>query len=143
MTERRPLVLIAGAPAELPVSDVLTATPASYAPSVTPGSGSFTSASVAGVWFQLGKLVWVRVHVTITTNGTAAGFIDVSIPAPSKSIAGNNYQTLFGTESATGLGVRGAILNNSSICRITRAHDGAYPGGSGVVISINGWYEMA
>ena len=51
-----------------------------YTPTPVPGSGSFTSASAAGGYYVIGKLVHYTVTITITTVGSAAGIMTLALP---------------------------------------------------------------
>ncbi len=42
----------------------------SYTPTLSCGSGSLTTSSASGVYKTLGKQVWVRTHIVLTTVGT-------------------------------------------------------------------------
>ncbi|WP_441235658.1 hypothetical protein [Bradyrhizobium sp. 930_D9_N1_4] len=57
----------------------------SYSPSVTASVGSPTTVSATGRYKQVGKIVFVQFHVTVTTVGTAAGQMLVTLPAVSVS----------------------------------------------------------
>ena len=52
----------------------------SYTPTVTASSGSITTYSAAGWYSQSGKTVVAQARVTITTVGTAAGTMVVTLP---------------------------------------------------------------
>lgn len=108
-----------------------------YTPTVSAGSGSFTSVSSNGAYRQIGKTVFVRLGVIITTNGTAASYINATLPVAGKS--GVN-QVLFGSETySTAKSMQGGIVGN--IVRIRDAVDLSYPGANGRGIFLNGVYE--
>jgi hypothetical protein len=113
-----------------------------YTPSVTAGIGAFTSVSATGRYKQIGKTVFVQIKITIATNGTASYFTDVSLPVPTVNVTGN-FQVIMGVETfSTGITVRGALLNGSTICRIQK-YDGTYIGADGYVLNLSGSYEAA
>jgi hypothetical protein len=115
----------------------------SYTPTITAGSGSFTSVSAAGRYIRVGKTVFIYINIEIATNGTAASYVQATLPAASANTAANNRQSLPGIEhQATGKTCTGTIPNNSSNCLI-RFYDLTYPGGDGRKISVQGIYEAA
>lgn len=104
----------------------------SYYPSATPVSGSFTTITRSGVYVVENNKVYIRPNLLITTNGTAAGAIDMSLP-----FAALSQGMLVGRESAVvGFAIQGAT---QTICRMAK-FDGTYPGGDGYNLFINGSY---
>ncbi len=70
-----------------------------YTPTITSTAGTFTTTSSSGRWKQIGKTVFISVAVTITTVGSATGFILATLPV------NNNASTtahLVGREAAVG-----------------------------------------
>jgi hypothetical protein len=106
-----------------------------YTPSLTPAAGSFTSASAAGRWRQIGKIVHIRVAITIVTNGTAGGSIQVSTPV-------NLATTTVLSGANTTDGVLGYAVGDTATIFLTR-YDGTYLGASGKTLVISGSYEAA
>jgi len=51
-----------------------------YTPTITAGSGTFTTVSASGEFTLTGKTVCVAVTITITTKGTASGAVIFTIP---------------------------------------------------------------
>jgi hypothetical protein len=51
-----------------------------YTPTVTCATGTLTTATAAGRWKSLGKIVWLQVSVAITTVGTCTGNLNFSLP---------------------------------------------------------------
>lgn len=114
---------------------------ASYSPTVTATSGTFTTVSASGSFKQIGKLVFVKITITITTIGTAAGRLKVTTPTTTAS-------GIFGASSMTGycnnvptalMGFNFDAADTFSV--ITAA--GTFPGTSGDVLVLAGWYEAA
>lgn len=107
-------------------------------PTVTAGSGSFTTVSSTVNKITVGKLVFFDVTITITTNGTAA--IDVRIasfgttPLRQTAVYGYNGDSL-------GQGITGR-LSTSGDLRLFK-YDSTYPGGSGVTLNVSGVCEVA
>jgi hypothetical protein len=112
----------------------------SYTPTIGAATGSFSTASAVGHYIQLGKRVFVRLTVTITTNGTAAGYVTATLPVG--TTPNDEKQAIPGKETAlTGKMVSGTILPNTSTLLI-QLYDGTYPGASGNVVTVQGWYEI-
>lgn len=111
-----------------------------YLPVVTAGTGTFTTTSVTGSYYQLGRLVFLAVLVTITTNGTAAGSVNVSLPFTSQSATSIKYMFAGGNNSNQDL--IGFVDPNSNVLRIFK-YDGTYPGGNGVSLYLSGFYEVS
>lgn len=106
-----------------------------YTPTVTAGTGTFTTASATGRWQKIGKTVTGSVKVTITTNGTAAGYVRVTTPIAVR----DNYSCL-GRETA--------VNGNFLFCNAQSGGDfiimlatGAYPGADGAVLEFTFTYE--
>ena len=108
-----------------------------YTPTITSSSGSFTTVSATGKYKVFGKTCWFTTDITITTAGTAGGFIGVSLPFTQVATSLSSY----GMEvNATGSMVKG--LNPASgVMQITR-YDNASIIGSGYVIRTTGTYEI-
>lgn len=110
-----------------------------YTPTLTAGAGTFTTASAAGRYKQLGKTVLFSITVTITTNGTAAGFIGVTLPANSAA----KEQAATGRENAAAGFVCGGVIGASTSQLLLTKYDNTYPGGNGYSITMQGVYETA
>jgi hypothetical protein len=105
-----------------------------YTPTVTAGSGAFTTVSGAGRYLVIGKTTLISVTVTITTNGTAAGYVHVTLPnTPQGSVQ------LTGRESAAGKALQTRAGGGSTFDILN--YDGTYPGASGGVLVVGGVYE--
>lgn len=114
----------------------------SQTPTIAAGSGTFTSVAATVRSTQMGKTVFVRVAVVITTNGTAAGQIVLSnftLPGP---FGGGTSAVLMGMNVSTGLVVRGELGTAGTTIIITK-YDATYSGGDGQTIILNGTYEAA
>lgn len=65
----------------------------SYTPTVTASSGTFTTVSATGRWKSIGKTVFVKIAITITTVGTASGIVAATLPntsADAYNFSGNS-----------------------------------------------------
>ncbi len=108
-----------------------------YTPTVTSGTGTFTSASATGAYVQVGKIVSFRIEVTVTTNGTAATNIAATLP-----VADVNRHNASGFERAlTGKVVRGSLNSGGKVTFLY--YDNSYPGADGAIFVLSGVYEAA
>ncbi|WP_426033060.1 hypothetical protein [Caulobacter sp. DWP3-1-3b2] len=110
-----------------------------YTPTVTAQTGTITTVSVAtnAAFRRQGTAIQWRAFVKITTNGTGAGAIKVSLPASGKSIT--NGGSVAGRENAiTGLSVAGYF---SDFTAQIFFYDNTYPGGNGREFALSGLYE--
>lgn len=125
----------------LTTADIDTLVPSystgTYAPTVTAGSGTFTSVSAAGHYAILGKLVWFSIAITITTNGTAATNVQATLPSGTASAT-----AIYKAISNTGGAYYGATLPTEGIVTL-RTDANTYPGGSGVTLAVSGSYLKA
>lgn len=106
----------------------------SYTPTLTPGSGAFTSATVAGKYKRIGKVCVVKIVVTITTAGTAAGTINVTLPFTSVNDGDAYAAGTFRENAATGVMGVGRVLANSSSCVIAKYDDTSFIASSRTIV---------
>lgn len=112
-----------------------------YTPVVTPNTGSLTTVSASGRYLQIGKSVLLQATVTITTNGTGAGWINVSLPLLTANAG--MIATFHGRESAvSGKMLQGSAAANSNTMNVFN-YDNTYPGASGAVLALSGVYETS
>jgi len=112
-----------------------------YTPTVTAGSGTFTTVSASGWWCQIGKTVHVNTSITITTNGTAAGRCQFSLPVTASSNSTEWYGA--GRESVvTGSALTVGALAGSATA-IVHKYDNSYPGGDGYLLRCSLTYQVA
>ena len=107
-----------------------------YTPTVTSNSGSFISVSATGYYFKIGNLLFVEMSITITNNGSAAGYVSASLPMSTDS----RKYIIAGREDAShGLMMQG-IANGSSVSIFK--YDNTYPGGNGYILRMSGVYGV-
>lgn len=116
----------------------------SWTPTIFPTSGAFTTlGTLSGAYLKINKIVFIKLHIAITTNGTAAGRIQVR-PLPIAPAASGALlpQVLNGYVDGT-FKVLATILNpnNANGIEITN-YDGTYPGADGANLSVSGFYEI-
>lgn len=110
-----------------------------YTPTVTAGSGTFTSVAGVGRYLRRRHATRVRISITVTTNGTAASYTRATLPVTSGSSAGASI--IHGEETGvTGKTLRGLITQGSSNCDI-QDYTGTYLGANGYVLTVSGEYE--
>lgn len=110
-----------------------------WAPTVTPGSGTITTlGAVNGYYKIIDKLMYVNVSVSITTAGTAAGNMTVSMPTGTALHA----TALGGMEIAiTGKAVVGYIPAAGSSF-VLHFYDASSLFASGNQVVFSGWLEL-
>lgn len=111
---------------------------ATYTPTITAGSGAFTTVSATGRWKSIGKTVFFQISITITANGTAATNIVATLPVTS----GPGVYAAIGRETAGQTAIDGIIAAASTTVSI-RKYDGTYPGATGAVCNFGGCFESA
>lgn len=110
----------------------------SYTPTITAGSGTFTSVSATGKYRQIDSVMHVSITITITTNGTAASNIRATLPAAAVSAA-----ILAGKESAVAGSMFVGLIPAAETRVFVNRYDGVYGAANGYVITIAGSYEVA
>lgn len=111
-----------------------------WTPTVTAGSGSFTSASGSGRWFQIGKLVFYKVDCTITTVGTGQGCV-FTLPVTAQASAGHLGSAREDATSGFAGMVKFASTTSASVSKYDNGN--ITSGGSGSVVRASGFYEAA
>lgn len=107
-----------------------------YSPTLSATSGTFTTASAAGRYLQIGKLTFFEVTVTITTVGSATGGVVVTLPFTINT--GSGVVVFAGREN----GVSGKMLQaygSSNTVTIVN-YDGTSPIAAGASPVISGVY---
>jgi len=109
-----------------------------YTPTLIPGSGTLTSATIAGRYRRFGNTLFIRALIDITTNGTAGTNLQFTLP--------NSWTTAFQVapmvvreNGVTGVAGSGVATGNSIF--VTK-YDGTYLGGNSYSISVGGIIEL-
>jgi hypothetical protein len=110
-----------------------------WAPTVTPGSGTFTTVSASGAYLVIGKLVHFTVTITITNAGTAAG--TMSIPLPTGTAKREAVVFVSGTVTTGNVGY-GRILTGATAITAILKYDNLTYIGTGNVVTLTGFYEQ-
>lgn len=111
---------------------------ATFTPTITANSGSFTTTSATGRWTQIGKTIHFNVNITLTTVGTGTG-VQFALPATAYS-----SDRMIGTyrEGATS-GFTGVVRLASSTLCILNEYDNSQTLANGNVFYCQGTYEAA
>lgn len=110
-----------------------------YVPVVVAQAGVFTTVSSTGRYKQIGKLIFIQIVVTITTNGTASGWVLAALPFKAAAF---RYIIVGRAVAISGKELAGDIVGNSSNVAIFN-YDSTYPGASGETLVVSGFYEAA
>jgi len=110
-----------------------------WTPTVTPGSGSFTSVSAAGAWYAIGKLVHFTVTITITTAGTAAGTMSIALPTGTANRNAAVFAQDFGGVGNLGFGR--ILASGTTISSILKYDNTTYIASANAVV-LTGIYEQ-
>lgn len=93
---------------------------ATWTPTVTASSGTFTTVSGAGRYLLVGKLFIWSASVTITTVGTAAGYLQFTLPVTAQASTG-----FIGSGRSTASTMCQVYLNTTTQARVARYDDGS------------------
>lgn len=110
-----------------------------YTPTVTSGTGTLTTVSASGYYCQIGKIVHLRARITLTTNGTGATDLRMTMPVAARNVDVRPIGS--GRESAiTGKQLMVWALQNGSTAYIV-FYDNTYPGGDNRSYDLSMTYE--
>lgn len=108
---------------------------AAWTPTVTAGSGTFTTVSGGGRYAKIGNTVVFNVTISISVNGTAASWVIFNLPTSSVS-----YAVFTGRSLTSGITLVGNASASADSVLLTTYING-YPGGSGTTLIVSGTYE--
>jgi hypothetical protein len=92
-----------------------------WTPTVTSGSGSFTTVSATGTYVKVGKQVAIRTTITITTVGTASG--DIVFTLPFTSSTSPNGDGIGAAGEFSFVGITGITFTSSSTTGSIKKYD--------------------
>jgi hypothetical protein len=116
------------------------ATWTSYTPVVTPTSGTGYTMTGSGYYTRIGKLCVMNFIANITTNGTGAGKIQMSLPINAR------YASAFASGSFRENNLTGKIGSpfiNSATSFLMSSYDDSYPAATGAALAGFLVYEVA
>lgn len=105
--------------------------------SITAISGSITTKSGSVRYRKLGRLCFFSLDLTITTNGTGAGGINIAMPFT----FGQATQIIAGRETVSGRMLQGVCTASSTNLQILN-YDNSYPATSGSHLVLSGVAEL-
>lgn len=107
----------------------------------TAGSGAFTTASAVWRFKLIGKTAFFNMICTITTNGTAASYINVPLPTGWVPKAAQN--AFAGVDSSISAKTLSGYINavSGSNMRVFQ-YDAGYPGANGTTLTFCGVIEL-
>jgi hypothetical protein len=109
-----------------------------WTPTVTPITGTITTLGAhTGRYKAIGKTIIFQFSVTITTNGSAATGINVSLPFTASAF---EFTALGMETNNTGKLMRGFMAVSSTSIQL-KFYDNTYPGGDGARLVVTGVYE--
>ncbi|MEE7463432.1 hypothetical protein MFUR16E_20415 [Methylobacterium fujisawaense] len=108
-----------------------------FTPMISSQSGAITAYTINSARYQQsGKTVIATVDFTVTTNGTGAGVIQMTLPVQAQSSA----STLFGRSGANLKMLCGQVAAAGTYAFVS-FFDGSYPAADGARLSITIIYE--
>jgi len=110
-----------------------------YTPTVTSGSGTFTTVSGVIIFWMTGGICNLEVAITITTNGSAATSVIYILPITSAVSTGSTGAGR--ADGVSGKGLQCKIASTTSISMFN--YDGTYPGATGEVLRGFASYPVA
>lgn len=110
-----------------------------WTPTVTAQTGTFTTVSATGKYTKIGRKVAYTITITITTVGTAAGWIKATLPFTNNSAS--NYAAAGRENAVAGFMCQGRIMASATQIEVFK-YDGANPIAAGHVIIMSGHYEV-
>jgi hypothetical protein len=116
-----------------------SATWSTWTPTIAASSGTITTSSTNWArYYQIGKIVFFNVSVTITTNGTGSGALRISTPVTSSGTAVR--QPVIGRNTSSGVGLIGIAQNSIGAFSVQTMAAG-YPVTDGQSVEVSGTYE--
>jgi hypothetical protein len=111
-----------------------------YTPTITAGTGTFTTVAGSGRWAQIGKVVFGTVTVTVTTNGTAAGHVIFTLPTTAHA---TNLMIGNGRENASSGKLLQTYVDGTATQASVFNYDNTYPAADGSSLLVSFTYEAA
>lgn len=110
-----------------------------YTPTVTASSGTLGTHTAEAWYIRRGNIVQIKMQINITTNGTAAGYLDATIPINAVGYIGS---MLTGRERTTNKAITAFVDGGGATASRILFYDGTYPGGNGYILTFSGFYEV-
>jgi hypothetical protein len=114
----------------------------SYTPTMTSTTGTITTVGArTGEYFLKGRLVYFQAQGTITTNGTGATSIQLTLPITASATAASRWVIPGRADVVSGKSLVGVIAAGGTAVVLT-TYDALYPGADGEKIAVTGWYQI-
>lgn len=115
-----------------------------FSPTITSYTGTLTTATASGNYKRVGKICVARYQWLVTTNGTGATRIVLTLPFTAKTMTGNDGQVGVGREDQVGGKMNVAFQDSgSNTVLYVRTYDNLYPAGTGYGGQVQFIYEVA
>lgn len=108
-------------------------------PTVVPQAGAFGSASATGAYYAIGKLVHFTVSITVSSVGTAANGMSISLPI---GTANRNAAVVAEESVAVGFVGYGRITTGTTTIAAIAKYDNTTYISTGAVVNLTGIYEQ-
>lgn len=128
--------LIAGRALSIPNDPAWTV----VAAAVFPTTGAFGNASGSFTYKRIGKTLFFRAKITITSNGTGAGSVNLTLPIAANAAPGE-WNFIGRENGVAGFPVVAYIFPSAASTLTLYKMDTTYPGANGYVLNITGFYE--
>lgn len=117
----------------------------SYTPVVTSSVGTLTTTSATGKYFLLGNVCFFYARATVTSVGTGAGEIRITLPSFSEQ-AVPQFSASFGNGAGKEIAVGGKALTveiaATSTYASVRNYDNTFPATNGAILDIHGMFQV-
>jgi hypothetical protein len=123
----------------LPYGGIAAAAWSAFTPTISAQTGTLTSASGAGRFLQIGKMIMGTVTITITTAGTGAGILQFTLPVTAQ--AGSNVA--YGVGRSFNAGNMQHAFAMSTTLGGCLDYDNNTPIADGETVFVNFMYEAA
>lgn len=112
----------------------------SYTPTISATSGTITTSSANMSYIRRGNVIYFKAQILITTNGTGAGALLMTVPIAQVGSFGTVSTGL--QRVPTGYVVYGWLDGGGDTTMSIKFYNDTYPGADGAVIEISGFYEV-
>ena len=110
-----------------------------YTPTISSQTGTITSYTASGNYYEVGKIVFFTASISITNNGTGSNYLICSLPFQNSTVPA----TVSGREnSLTGNTIDGIISSGSNNVNLYY-YNNTYPAATGASLIISGFYQRA
>ncbi len=112
----------------------------SYTPTISATSGTITTSSANMSYIRRGNVIYFKSQILITTNGTGAGALQMTVPIAQVGSYGTISTGL--QRVPTGYTVYGWLDGGGTTTMSIKFYNDVYPGANGAVIEVTGLYEV-